>query len=1742
MCERTCALLRLLAFLICFPAMAVQALPPATPLPGLPLSFESNRGQAPAAYSYILHRGGMQAMFSQGGVDFRLPGPRTGSNTVSTKATSPLRFNLIGASPNTHPAGERPTRAESNYLLGADSSRWIAHVPNYSRVVYRGIYPGVSLVFYGRDGELEQDFTLAPLADPAVISFRMAGAQRVELSPEGNLHIASAAGSLVLRKPSAYQEAGGKAAHVDVSFLLAPDGRVSFRVGAYDRSRPLVIDPVLTFSTYLDGSTTDNITAVTTDGSGNIYLTGFTTSTDFPTIKPLQPAPSGCASGGCDFVFITKLDPTGKTLIYSTYLGGGDQDFGGAIAVDAQGDAIVGGISSSLNFPQAGSLPARSIRTNCYFLASLTPDGSAFNYSGLIGGSQGQYAANSGRVAVDAAGNAYLAGITDDATFPITPGTLAPTFSGYPNSITFVMKVAPSGQLLYSTVIPGNAAYTAGDVFNNLFLPTAISVDASEQAIVAGSGGVGLPTTAGVVAPNYPNATINVEDGEAGFILQLNPTASGIDYATYIPGTDLVGGMAIDSKGNFYLAGETAETNLPTSATAYQKTVTVGSEGEIQSGYIIELNPQVTSVLAATYLNGTNSSINQGTSLGALALDSHNNVFVGGLTGSADFPLQDPLTAEYEGSSVAAAMVLAALPPDLSSLSFGSYLSSADGIYPGSLLAALTVDASDNFIVAGTTYANDFPTTAGSFQPSPPPPPTPNTLNDHTFVAKISMSIPAPSVCPSSWSVNLGQVNALTTSTVTLNITNCGNAPLSINSITSSLATVTTAENCGAVAPGAICPITLTFSPIDGTGLSGTISLADNAAVSPQVITMSGQGIAPKLNPQFNPFPMGHYLVGTQSPVYSLVLGNQGNAPLTMSSITITGNGFSINQNGCPGPVPSGSLCVVSLVFAPTVPGAASGALTIASNDPIHPQFAIALSGAGDSAYDAPSISIVGPGNQVLQLTVSINNGPVSLQVAGSNFYPASVVQFNGVPQPTTFMTNSVIQVSLLASSLTALGEFPLTVVNPTPGGGASPAVTMTTYQYLPLTTSAIASVPATKLIYAAIPSMSASNPNTVIPIDPSTGATQTPIPVGNNPVLLAASSDGSYLFVANGGDSTVQRINLATSRVEATFPFAPNVYCLQCEILTATDLQTIPGAPQEVVLAQGHMAALYNGSGLVNYVPSTQILIAAPSFYSIAFAGNPLTLYAEPFTSVPNSFFNTAAITSSGLSYTPVSGSNSPPAGTGFQIVSDGTLLYTNTGQVWDPSTQTQVGSFPIGDTYYDAGLVLDTGLGQIYAGGLGEPFVDLAITSYGVKSLAMQSTLGFPSINADELDSLIRWGNNGFAFFVPFVYSGAAGIYLTRSDGLTNQQLFNPVPSLISLSPTSANAGDPGVMLTVNGRNFLPASTVAWNGGALATTYISGAQLMASIPASDLATAGTADVTVTTPAPGGGTSSLQGFTVNPVAPAASLSGSSIEFGMVTQGTASAPQPVTLTNSGNAALVISSIAAAGDFAETNNCGATLAISAACQIQLVFTPTETGVLSGTLTFVDNAPGTPQTITLQGTGVAPVSLAPAAGSATTATVSSGGTANYNLSLTAAPVFAGKVTLSCSGAPQNGTCTVNPATLTLASGGSAKFSVAVTTGVSQSAALHWIAGARLAGLGIASLLLLPLLNRIRSAARCFSLCVAIVCVAFAFSGCGGGSITMPSNPAPLTTPAGTYQLTVTATAGTSQVKQSLTLTVQ
>ena len=1709
----------------------------------LPLVFEENRGQAPQQYRYLSHHDGMETMFLREGVDFLLP--------EANKGHQQLGMRFIGAGDGSRIVASNALKGHSNYLLGADSSRWIQGVSNYERIEYKAIYPGIDLAFYGNGSTLEHDFQVAAGADPSSITFRLNGAEHTEISREGDLEIHVGSETLILKKPVAYQTSAERREPVDAAFVQAKDGSVRFRLGAYDTTRPLVIDPVFTFSTYLAGTGADNVTGIVTDSSGNIYVTGYTSSTDFPTQNAVQPNMGGCdPSAGCDNVFITKLDPTGHTLIYSTYLGGSGQDFGGTIAVDSNGDAIVGGISSSTDFPHAGSVPSSSYQTeeSCYFVASLKPDGSTFNYVGKIGGGQGSSYANgnNGRLAVDASGNAYLAGVTDAPNFQITPGTLTTSVPGYPDTSTFVLKVDPTGKLLYSTLIPGNAAPDPFSQYVNWFLPTGIAVDSSGQVVVAGTGGQGLPTTQGVISPSFPNTIANVQSPTAGYILQLNAAASAINYGTYIPGTDTLGGMTVDKNGNVYVTGGTSESTLPVTANAYQKSLIPGQNCTCNSGYIVKLNGQGSSILAATYLNGTPAIGNEGTSFSGIAVDSNSNVFVGGLTGSADFPLQNPFTTEWESYTFAWDMVLAEMKPDLSSLTFGSLLSSTDGSYPGSIFSSLAIDPNDNLIVAGTTFAKDYPTTTGSFQAQPPPPANPLTGYVHTFISKINMATAAPSFCPSAWGANLGQTTAGSSSTQTVTITNCGNAPLDFTSITSSVSTIKASQSCGAIAPGASCPVTLTFAPIDDSTSSGTVTFSDNTAISPQVIQVSGQGVAPDLEPESNPFDFGHLLVGTQGPTAGLFLFNRGNAPLVISHIAISGSGFSIAQNGCSGTLPTGTPCDVELVFSPQVASTSSGSLTITSNDPVHPQLVVALTGTGDSAYSVPAISMVGTGG-IPQPTLQINNGPATLQVTGSNFYPASIVKLNGVSQQTTFEGNGLLQVTIAASSLTAIGEVPLTVINPAPGGGESAPSTLTLYQTLKISPSSVVSVPGSNLLYVAIPASAVPNANTIMPIDPTTGTPGTPIPVGNDPRMLAPSDDGKYLYVALFGDQTVQRINLQTQAVERTFPFSPNPFCQGCAILAATDLHAVPGSPQEVVLAQGSMISLYNDSGLVNYTPTTYTQ-QIPAITSFAFAGDSPTIYALPFAS---SFFSIINLSSSGLSYSPSTGAN--PGGSimpGSQVISDGTLLYTSGGQIWDSSSQAEVGTFPINTSFYPnlSSLTLDPTLGTIY--GLGEQFYSSSfatvISGFGEKSLALTGTLAFPQIDYPIVGNLLRWGSNGFAFIAAGAGQTDQELYLTRSSVLAPTQL-NPAPTLSAISPASALAGSGALTLTLTGTNFVSTSTVSWNGTALQTTYISGTQLSAMVPDSDIAQSGTASVTVTNPAPGGGTSSALVFTIIPTIPSVSLSASSISFGDTALGASSSAQSITITNAGNATLSVASIAASGDFSQTNNCGTTLAINATCQVAVIFTPTATGQRTGTLTIADNASGSPQTVSLTGNGTEQAAISPGSGGSTTATVSSGMAATYDLTLSGGTGLNGTVSLACTGAPQNASCSIAPATLTLPVGGSVNFTVTVSTTATQAAYLPQRSNVMMAGLGLLSLGSVPVLLLFRRQLRISTKTLCTVCaftMLTVLAGCGGGGHmggSQPTNPA-ATTPPGTYTLTVTASAGSATVAQKLTLVVQ
>ena len=638
-------------------------------LASLPVVFENNVGQAPSFYAFVSHHGSVDALLSNSAVDIIVPG---------RKARARVRFRLVGSRPDVVPEAHEPLPGVTNYLIGNDPSRWLHGVPNSAQVSYPGIYHGIDLVFHGNGDQLEHDFQIAAHADPNLIRFTLDAGNGIRLTSSGDLEILLGDGILYFQKPRAYQETRNGREFVQADFVLNPDNSVQFRLGEYDPGRALLIDPVFSFSTYLAGNGADYPVAVTSDSTGNVYVTGYTSSSTFPIVDGVQTTSSGSPDA-----FVSKLDPTGHTLLYSTYLGGSSRNYGNAIALDPSGNIVVAGTSGSNDFPHAGSVPSLTCEGNndCFFIASLKPDGSAFNYAGLIGGIEGTAvqtgSSGSGVLAIDAVGDAYLAGVTDDSKFEITPGTLSTSVPGYPYNSTFVLKVNMAGALVYSTIVPGTAAENIAVNLNNVFIPTGIAVGKSGQATIAGTAGPGLPATAYVIQLTFPNPSA----GNAGFVLQLNPEASGINYATYVPGTDQIGGLAVNGSGDSYVTGGTSETNLPVSSNAYQKTLKSGPNCTCNSGFILELNATGTAVLAATYLEGTPAAGNEGTNFTGIALDGNSNVFVGGMTAATDFPLKDPFTTFWVYGETVSDMVLAEMTPNLSTILFGSFLSSTDQIY-----------------------------------------------------------------------------------------------------------------------------------------------------------------------------------------------------------------------------------------------------------------------------------------------------------------------------------------------------------------------------------------------------------------------------------------------------------------------------------------------------------------------------------------------------------------------------------------------------------------------------------------------------------------------------------------------------------------------------------------------------------------------------------------------------------------------------------------------------------------------------------------------------------------------------------------------------------------------------------------------------------------------------------------------------------------------------------------------------
>src|SRR3984957_9867150 len=446
----------------------------------LPLAFEQNQGQTDPQVKYLARGHGYTLFLTANDAVFSLHSRPVAERSNNQKDLSAVvHMHLLGANAQARVEGTSATAGTANYFIGNDPGKWRTGVARYARVSYQNLYPGVNMAFHGSGRELEFDFVLAPGANPAPIGLQFSGNQGVKTDDSGDLIISSSAGNVLLHKPVAYQEQNGARQPVDARFVLKAANQVSFELGNYDRTRELVIDPSVSYATYLGGSAEDDGSALAVDSNGNAYITGQTKSLDFPTKTTLYPY-----KGNFD-VFVTELSADGSSILYSTYVGGEGAESGNAIAVDSLGDAFVAGGTQSTKFPAstgAFQVAPKTGNTGSAFLFELSPDGSKLSYSTYLGGSVDDLALG---LALSGSGNTvtvYIAGVTSSLDFPI-PTNLVPLQSASGANDGFVAGLNPANagasDLKFSTYLGPGGGTGAG--------AKAVAVDASGNVYVTGA-------------------------------------------------------------------------------------------------------------------------------------------------------------------------------------------------------------------------------------------------------------------------------------------------------------------------------------------------------------------------------------------------------------------------------------------------------------------------------------------------------------------------------------------------------------------------------------------------------------------------------------------------------------------------------------------------------------------------------------------------------------------------------------------------------------------------------------------------------------------------------------------------------------------------------------------------------------------------------------------------------------------------------------------------------------------------------------------------------------------------------------------------------------------------------------------------------------------------------------------------------------------------------------------------------
>lgn len=672
----------------------------------VPLGFERNQGQVDQRVRYLTRGPGYalyltdrEAVFTlqKGGIN-----ASTGANALQSAVSgdasvrrpwSVVRVELKGANQNPTLTGIDRLPGKVSYFVGRDSRQWRTNVPTYAAVKLANIYPDIDLVYHGNNLRgLEYDFVLRPGGDAKAIRLAFAGAQRTALNARGDLVIKLNGGELVEHAPVIYQEVNGRRQSIQGGYVLGDEG-VGIKLAAYDAHLPVIIDPTLSYSTYLGGTLDDIATGIAADGQGNSYITGYTPSINFPTT-------AGAAfpnyEGGSEDAFVTKLNPDGSQLVYSTYLGGFDSDdeVRGSIAVDSQGNAYIAGTTTSIHFPVTPNAfqPNYGGGPTDAFVTKLSRDGSELVYSTYLGGRSFELEP---RIAVDNQGNAYVTGYTGSTDFPIIPGAFQASFGGIAD--VFVSKLDTNGTaLVYSTYLGGTDIDFVG----------AIAVDGQGSAYVTGNtNSANFPVTPGA----YQTSCKSCQTDRDAFVTKLNASGSQLVYSTFLGGSafDQGSGIAVDAQGAAYIAGFTQSSDFPSTPGAFQTTY-----GGLGDAYVTKLNPSGSQLAYSTFLGG-----NTPDEAKAIAVDRAGNAYVTGDTESVNFPTTaDAFQPSYGGGSANA--FVSRLNVAGSSLNYSTFLGNGpvNSQHTSTTGNAIAVDCCGNAYVTGITTSTTFPVTANAYQ------------------------------------------------------------------------------------------------------------------------------------------------------------------------------------------------------------------------------------------------------------------------------------------------------------------------------------------------------------------------------------------------------------------------------------------------------------------------------------------------------------------------------------------------------------------------------------------------------------------------------------------------------------------------------------------------------------------------------------------------------------------------------------------------------------------------------------------------------------------------------------------------------------------------------------------------------------------------------------------------------------------------------------------------------------------